>query len=188
MPVKPLPADANLDHLKHQAKDLLRAHTAREGQAAQRIREFHPRFRTATDANIFESQLKLSDAQLTIARERGFANWARLKRRLEQPTIAADLTVPAHERIEDPAFRHAVDLLDSGAVDDLRVHLTAHPELLSERVNLEGGNYFRNPALLEFIAENPIRRGTLPANIVDVAKVILDAGAKKDQAALNDAL
>ena len=39
----------------------------------------------------------------------------------------------------------------------------------------EGGNYFRNPTLLEFIAENPIRRGTLPENIAEVAKVILDA-------------
>jgi len=30
--------------------------------------------------------------------------------------------------------------------------------------------------VLEFVAENPVRRGTLPKNIVDVARVILDAG------------
>ena len=38
------------------------------------------------------------------------------------------------------------------------------------------------------MAENPVRRGTLPANIVEVAKVILDAGAKRDIAALNETL
>jgi hypothetical protein len=33
--------------------------------------------------------------------------------------------------------------------------------------------------LLEFAAENPIRRGSLPANIVEVAKVVIEAGAEK---------
>jgi hypothetical protein len=44
MLVKPLPADASLDHLKYQAKDLMKAQAARNPQAAQRIREFLPRF------------------------------------------------------------------------------------------------------------------------------------------------
>jgi ankyrin repeat protein len=44
----------------------------------------------------------------------------------------------------------------------------------------EGGNYFRNPALLEFVAENPVRHGVLPANIVSVAREILEAGAEPE--------
>src|SRR5262252_8319772 len=79
MPVKALPPSANLDHLKHQAKDLLRERESRDPQVAQRIREFHPRFRDATDLQIFDARLKLADARLTIARERGFASWERLK-------------------------------------------------------------------------------------------------------------
>jgi len=55
-------------------------------------------------------------------------------------------------------------------------------------VTFEGGNYFRHPTLLEFVAENPVRHGTLPDTIVAVATVILDAGAKADQSALNAAL
>ncbi len=47
-------------------------------------------------------------------------------------------------------------------------------------------NYFCHPTLLEFIAENPTRRGSLPSNIVEVAKVILDAGTT--QATLDDTL
>ncbi len=188
MPVKPLPSNPNLDHLKYQAKDLLKAIAARDPQAAQRIREFHPRFTKATDAEIFDTPFTLSDAQLVIARESGFPSWARLKNRIEKPTRADNLNLPMHERIEDTSFRRAVDLLDTGDVAGLRAHLTEHPDLVHQHVQFEGGNYFRNPTLLEFVAENPIRRGTLPANIVEVARVILDAGAKRDPSTLNETL
>lgn len=188
MPVKPLPPHPHLDHLKAQAKDLLRERAARALQAAQRIREFHPRFLGSRDAAIFDARFRLSDAQFTIARERGFASWARLKRHLEQPTLADQLDLPHHERIEHQAFRHAVDLLDQGDVNALRAHLSAHPHLVREHVTFEGGNYFRHPTLLAFVAENPVRHGTLPTNIVDVARVILEAGAKADQDALNETL
>ena len=188
MPVRPLPPNPNLDHLKHQAKDLVRACAARDLQAAQRIREFHPRFARAPDDEIFGASFPLHDAQLTIARERGSPTWTRLKRRVEKPVPTDDLSLPHHERIEDPIFRRAVDLLDAGDVEGLRAHLNAHPKVMRQHVLFEGGNYFRNPTLLEFIAENPIRRGALPANIVSVARVILDAGAKNDQSALDGAL
>lgn len=188
MPVKPLPPDADLNHLKYQAKDLFKTRTERDPQAAQRIREFHPRFTHAADAAIFGAEFSLADAQLTIARERGFASWPKLKRRVEEPAPADDLGLPFHERIQDPAFRRAVDLLDAGDVEELRSHLHAHPNLVHQRVIFEGGNYFQNPSLLEFVAENPIRHGKLPANIVEVAKLILDVGAKNDRAALDETL
>lgn len=186
MPVRPLPPNPNLDHLKHQAKDLLKALADRDGAAAQRVREFHPRFSQRTDDEIFAASIRLTDAQLTIAREAGFSSWPRLKRHIEKPTAADRLDVPHHERIEDRTFRRAVDLLDAGHVSGLRDHLRRHPSLANERVLFEGGNYFRNPSLLEFIAENPVRRGSLPKNIVDVAKVILDAGV--ETSALNETL
>jgi len=188
MPVKPLPPNPNFDHLRYQAKDLLNAHTVRDPGAAQRIREFHPRFNSASDAEIFNAPLKLSDAQLAIAREHGFPSWARLKRRVEKPTSADDLNLPYRGRIEDVTFRRALDLLDAGDVVALRAHLAEHPNLVHQHVLFEGGNYFRNPTLLEFVAENPIRNGTLPANIVQVAEVILDAGAKQNPPALNETL
>ena len=159
---------------------------ARTQGAAQRIREFHPRFSGAADSAIFDARFRLSDAQLAIARECGFPSWTRLKRHIERPTLADRLDLPQHERIEDKDFRRAVELLDAGAATDLRAHLQKHPHLARQRVSFEGGNYFRNPALLQFIAENPIRRGRLPANIVEMARIILDAGA--DQAARNEAL
>ena len=186
MPVSPLPPNPNLDHLKHQAKDLLKMHASRSPQIAQLIREFHPRFRTSSDDEIFAVPFQLSDAQLTVARQHGFPSWPRLKQRIEKPTLADRLDLPHHERIEDPVFRHAVDLLDAGDVDGLRAHLQQHPGVAHQQVDLEGTNYFCHPTLLEFIAENPTRRGALPKNIVEVAKVILEAGTT--QAALNDTL
>jgi|SRR5579859_164057 len=186
MPVRALPPKPNLDHLKYQAKDLLREHSQRELGAAQRIREFHPGFISATDGEIFEARLKLSDAQLTIAREAGFASWARLKRHIEKPTRADELSRPYHERIEDAVFRRGVELLDAGDEAGLRAHLRQHPDIVRQRVVFEGGNYFQNPTLLEFVAENPVRHGRLPENVIAVAKVILDAGV--EQAALNETL
>ncbi len=186
MPVRALPSKPNLDHLKYQAKDLLRDHGQRDLGAAQRIREFHPRFAGATDAEIFNARLRLSDAQLAIARESGFPSWARLKRHIEKPTLSDQLHLPHHERIEDATFRRGVELLDAGDVTGLRAHLRQHPNLTRQRIVFEGGNYFHNPTLLEFVAENPIRHSKLPGNIIEVTKVILDAGV--EQSALNQML
>ncbi|HEV2697706.1 MAG TPA: ankyrin repeat domain-containing protein [Terriglobales bacterium] len=179
MPVRSLPSNPNLDHLKYQAKDLLKAHASRNSEAAQRLREFHPRFSRATDAAIFDAQPALSDAQLAIAREYGFPSWAKLKKHIQKPTLSSRLDLPHHQRIEDVTFRHAVDLLDSGDVAGLRACLKRHPDVVRQHVLFEGGNYFRNPSLLEFVAENPVRRGVLPGNILEMTKVILDAGVER---------
>jgi hypothetical protein len=167
MPTKRLPQHANIDHLKYQARDLLSAYAARDPQAAQRIREFLPKFSKLPDAAIFDTSLKLTDAQLMIAREYGFQSWARLRQHLEKP---ADRTLPLE-------FGQAVALIDAGDTEGLRVLLKKHPTLTQQHVTFEGTNYFRNPTLLEFTAENPIRNGTLPANIVEVAEILIAAGA-----------
>ncbi len=80
----------------------------------------------------------------------------------------------------------AVEILDIGDLAGLRAHLNQHPNLVNLHVVFEGGNYFRDPTLLEFVAENPVRHGSLPANIVEVTKVILDAGPSPS--ALNETL
>ncbi len=179
MPVRDLPSNPSLEHLKYQAKDLLKGLAGRDPAVAQRVREFHPQWTRASDAEIFTARFRLSDAHLTIAREYGFASWARLKRRVEKPKLTDDIRLPHHERIENPTFRRAVELIDAGAVDGLQEHLRQHPDVVRQRVEFEGGNYFRNPTLLEFIAENPIRRGKMPDTILEIARTILDAGPEQ---------
>ncbi len=186
MPVRALPENPNLQHLKYQAKDLLKGHDAHNAAVAQRIREFHPRWAKATDPAIFAGKLTLSDAQLAIAREYGYPSWAKLKRRVEHPKPSDRLDLKHHERIEDTSFRHAVELIDAGDVDGLRTHLKKHPSLTRKHVGFEGGNYFQNPTLLEFVAENPVRHGKLTKNIVEVAEIILEAGV--DQSSMDETL
>jgi hypothetical protein len=85
--------------------------------------------------------------------------------------------IPHHERITDPLFRRAVDLIDGGDSVALRELLREHPALVQQRVQFEGENYFNEPYLLEFVAENPVRNDTLPPNIVEIAETIIAAGA-----------
>src|SRR6516162_1539439 len=69
-----LPVRPDLDQLRHQAKDLL--HAAQRGDI-----EATARIRAVSDRVI------LSSAQLAVAREYGFASWARLKLEVERRDI-----------------------------------------------------------------------------------------------------
>lgn len=76
-----LPSRPSLEHLKNQAKALLRGarsgdHSALERIAAQLRRAEH-------------SSWTLANAQFALAREYGFANWAELKQHVELAEIAA---------------------------------------------------------------------------------------------------
>jgi hypothetical protein len=184
MPVKQLPNRPSLEHLKNQARDLLKAHAAKDPEALQRLREFVPKFGNMDDSEIAERSFHLSDAYFAIAREYGYTSWTRLKSAVESgKTPRAD--IPLHERIEDPLFRSAVDLLDAGEAEALTKLLTQNPDLVYRHVHFDNMNYFNDPTLLEFIAENPVRHESMPQNVVEIARVILEAGAKRNQSAMN---
>jgi hypothetical protein len=72
-------------------------------------------------------------------------------------------------------FEAAVAAIDAGDLSALR---DLPPHLLHARLENGRDDYFARPYLLWFVAENPIRNGTLPANIVEVTRVLLDAGAE----------
>jgi ankyrin repeat protein len=69
-----LPGKPDLDHLKKQAKQLLRDVRAQQGEALQTIIAFHPR--PAEFSN-------LRDAQLALARRYGYADWEQLRDEVE---------------------------------------------------------------------------------------------------------
>ena len=90
---KRLPPNPNLEHLKSQAKKLLKAHRGGSVDAIDRIRSFFPRLANAADGRIQQAEFGLQDAQLVIAREYGFENWSQLKERvihLEQNAEGGD--------------------------------------------------------------------------------------------------
>jgi hypothetical protein len=78
-----LPARPDLEQLKHQAKDLLKSHKSRDGAAIERIRRSHPRWLNAPAIEVASANLRLSDAQVVIAREYGFESWPKLKAAVE---------------------------------------------------------------------------------------------------------
>ncbi|MGH7638015.1 MAG: ankyrin repeat domain-containing protein [Gemmatimonadaceae bacterium] len=71
MPVRKLPVVPDLDQLRHQAKDLLRALRAGDAAAISELREFHP-------DPISPGDTKLADAQLVLARSYQASGWTRL--------------------------------------------------------------------------------------------------------------
>ncbi|MEE2945947.1 MAG: ankyrin repeat domain-containing protein [Pseudomonadota bacterium] len=187
MPTKRLPNNANFDHLKHQAKDMLCDFRAGRLSAFQRAREFHPKLHGVSDAELSSRTFRLSDAQLCIAREYGYQSWPRLKTVVAQ-NHQVELDLNHNDRIEDGPFKQALDFMDEGDEARLIQHLAAHPDLINQSVTFEGGNYFHNPSLLEFVPENPIRQGSLPENAVQIAEILLKAGAQTNQKALNETL
>jgi ankyrin repeat protein len=74
-----LPERPNLDHLRKQAKDLLRRYRAADSVALDRLRRHLPAARGKTDPALTAMMLRLHDMQSCLAREHGFANWAELK-------------------------------------------------------------------------------------------------------------
>jgi ankyrin repeat protein len=73
---KSLPPQISFVQLKHQAKDLLKEFRAGNPEAAARFRERHSRA-------IKGGAVTLSDAQLVVAREYGFASWPKMKQHVE---------------------------------------------------------------------------------------------------------
>jgi ankyrin repeat protein len=69
------PVRPNLDQLKHQAKDLLRAIRQGDPDAVAELRKYHPG--KAAKA-ISLADVKLADAQAALARSYGLASWPRL--------------------------------------------------------------------------------------------------------------
>ena len=75
MPYRSLPARPNLEQLKNQAKDLLKAYRAGHPSALVRFRESLPRLRGASDGDPARASVSLRDAQQVVAAEYGFSSW-----------------------------------------------------------------------------------------------------------------
>ncbi len=113
-----LPVKANLEHLKEQAKDLLRKIRQGDAVAIERVRS-HVSFSAP-------ASVKLVDAQHVIAREYGFASWPKLKEHVESLAL-------------DPAGMLSAAVCSSDADKTARV-LENYPELKAQ-INEPMANY-----------------------------------------------
>src|SRR5688572_30699791 len=118
-----LPGKPHLDVPKREARLLLKEWRAQTPEALERIALRHPKLRGAGPAAISAGEFLLNDAQLVIAREYGFANWAELKERINAYTVAGLL--------QDAIYQD-----DRGTVER---QLRAKPNLL--HITLWSGNW-----------------------------------------------
>ncbi len=117
-----LPPEDALDNFKKQAKQWVKALRAGHADARERFNRLHPRPSAAPG---------LRDVQHALARESGFASWARLK-------VALMRRVPvAPDEIGSP-LTSLLNAADRGDVIGLRQVLDAHPEVIDERGELPG--------------------------------------------------
>jgi peptide-methionine (S)-S-oxide reductase len=79
--------------------------------------------------------------------------------------------------LRHPEAAAALAALDAGDEPELRRLLALHPELARAPIAETDEGYFARPYLLWFVAENPVRTGRLPGNVVALARAIVEAGA-----------
>jgi hypothetical protein len=76
--------------------------------------------------------------------------------------------------ITNTPFQHAIEAIDSGNIKVLERLIIEHPSLVKERLQTTQEGYFKNPYLIWFVADNPIRNAKLPPNIVAVIRLLVD--------------
>ena len=85
----------NLEHQRKRAKQLRRGHGEGNAAAAQRIARHLPRLAGAPADRVLASRFTLSEAQLVVAREAGFASWPALRRALDAAPDLGDAILDA---------------------------------------------------------------------------------------------
>ena len=190
LPLAPRP---NLDQYKKLAKDLQRAcksgdapavrtwaselidrlarlqkaeitDDTREGleRAAQRIEQRWAKFIASGDRR---GRCRLADAQYFVALEHGFTSW---------PKFSAHLEMLTERGSPVSNFESAVDAIVAGDAPALRTLLRRHPELARARSTRE-----HRSTLLHYVSANGVEdfRQKTPANIVEITRILLEAGA-----------
>ncbi len=185
---RPLPDSPDLDQLKRQAKDLVRAARSADPTALSRFRML-PSLQHASDDDLTRATLALHDAQSVVAREHGFESWNALRERVEE--LALDFDAAAREFVEaatDGRSSRAERLLamypriaDSsiyaallvGDVATVESHLARNPELVHER----GGP--RDWLPLHYVCHDALGRSEVASadGLVAIARRLLALGA-----------
>jgi hypothetical protein len=111
MPNRKLPVRPDLDQLKHQAKDLLRAIRRGDPSALSDLHTYHPE-------QIEPASAKLADAQLALARSYEAPSWPRL-------VLACRL----------------IDAIWRDDVNGVREIVLKHPQLLHENAGIRNSNW-----------------------------------------------
>jgi Ankyrin repeats (3 copies) len=195
--VLPFPSQPNLEQYKKQAKDLVKAcrsddpariqewatewiealirlqddsiaaeRRARLERQAQLVTEFATNRLKSVKAG--KTNCALADAQFVIARIHGFASWAKFAKHVD----GLSRTVSPLSK-----FESAVEAIIAGDVSTLRQLLRDQPDLARARSTRE-----HQATLLQYVSANGVEgfRQSISKNAVEIAEILLEAGAEVD--------
>jgi ankyrin repeat protein len=155
-----LPAHPSLEQYKKQAKELVRAVAARNLDALDTLRRWHPRFRKAADDQI--PAIALADAQLVLARSHSFPSWPKFAAHLETlSTLRAleDPSTPASVRDPEALFlefasveRHGWH--GSGSLQQAELIRSRYPRVATASI-YSAAVLADEPTLRAFLARDP---------------------------------
>jgi ankyrin repeat protein len=193
MYVTPLPPRPNLEQYKKLAKDLVKAcktgdreailewskrwvetlATLMDVQGPERRDWFRHQSNQIAEfvfARLSKSKCALADAQFVIARVHSFKSWPKLAKHIEALTSASS---PISK------FESAADAVVNGDIATLERLLREDPDLIRAHSTRD-----HQATLLHYVAANGVEdfRQKTPKNAVDVAELLLKAGAEVDAA------
>ena len=189
----PLPARPSLEAYRKRAKELVKAAhspapaalsgwlknwmetltlvTGVRSSLSAHGHEWVPQFERFVNSQRSSGRLSLAKAQFILARAHGFESWPKFSRHLE-----------ALGRVHSPAkdFEAAADAIVTGDVATLRRLLRRNPGLVRARSARR-----HRATLLHYVAANGVEdyRQKTPARAVEIAQILLDAGAEADATA-----
>jgi ankyrin repeat protein len=183
MDLQPISFRSPLAAYERQARSLLAAHGAADPVAIDLFHRKHPRFLDETitwrpkfiaDSVIRDATLSIDDARLAIARHYDFLDWQSLSVHVE--AVARDGVVFA--------FESAVEAVINGDLGALQDALRRDPALIrarSSRVCCFDPPVHR-ATLLHYLGANGVEayRQRTPANAIEIARTLLQAGAEPD--------
>jgi ankyrin repeat protein len=187
MPHSFLPRHPDLEQLKRQAKELLRAAKAGNPAALARFRVL-PAFKGFSEERLLCTSLALRDAQSAVAREHGFPSWNALSEHVDLLTLQSG-----------DAAREFVEAATDGRTDRAERLLRLHPAIIGANLHvaLVTGDARRadvwlteNPGLahkpdgprgwepLLYVCHTSLRHGsaTDPDGLVTIARRLLELG------------
>jgi hypothetical protein len=164
----PLPPRPSIEQYRKQAKDLTRAFREGDSPALERVKKYHPRARQQFDSETLSARFALADAQWVIALEHGFESW---------PKFAKHLEGLARQSSPVSKFESAAHAIVTGDLATLERLLRENPELIRDR-----STRVHRATLLHCVGANGFEnyRQKTPRNAVEVAKILLTAGAEVD--------
>jgi hypothetical protein len=132
--VSSLPERSNLDHLRKQAKDLLRQFRAGDPAALERLRTSLPAAQGSSNAQLVAMPVRLHDAQSCVAREYGFPSWQELNHYVEWKNLRA--------KGRDETLRYWLSLVYAGDVSgsSFRARPGLAARMLAEQPDLVRGD------------------------------------------------